>query len=114
MRAAFFLIQIVLVMITGCVAAFFWTGLALSVFLGGLLAVLATAVFAFSVLARQSMRPKKILRAFMLGEFVKLLVIAGLFVTALHFFDIQLIAFLVGFLSAYMVYMLSPVLLDLS
>ena len=110
-RAIFFIVQIAIVAIFALISYIFWPKETISVVIGGSLAIIATLVFALIVFARRHVSPKNMLRLTILGEMAKIAMVAGLFVLALHFIDIQLIAFLVGFGGAYVVYFFSPLLL---
>lgn len=109
-RAIFFLSQAAAVATASVIVAFFWPSAALSVLLGGVLAIIATLGFVAVVFARRRMHGKHVMQAMIFGEILKIAVIAGLFIIVLQFVNIQLIAFLIGFGSAYAVYFISPLL----
>jgi ATP synthase protein I len=95
--------------ITGCVAlvlyAFLGKPAAISALFGGLLVWLPNVLMAMIIFNCNTYHdPQKIVRAFYIGEFFKLIMTGVLFVLVLHCVNVLLAPLLVGLISTYLAY----------
>lgn len=92
----------------GISKVYFSATVALSVLLGGGLAVVPGLFLSLWFFCRNAQPARKVLRDLYIAEAVKLCLIGGLFVVMLHYFDVQLLPFLVGFCGVYAAYFIAP------
>lgn len=90
-------------------AALYWNHtVALSVALGGVLSIVPTIFLGLWFFLR---KPQKMMRDLYIAELIKLVLIGGLFIAMLRYFDVQLLPFLLGFCGVYAVYFLAPTIM---
>lgn len=77
---------------------------ALSSALGGLAAFVPNLYFALRVSQTETQEARKILRSFYIGESVKLLLTAALFIIIFHIPNIEIVPLLAGYISALSVF----------
>lgn len=94
--------------VTGVTALVAWglagAGAALSAFLGGGIATMGSLAMATLVFAGAAANAQRIVAAFYVGEAVKIVVIAALFVAVLATVRVGPLAMLAGFAVTYLVY----------
>lgn len=85
-----------------------------SALLGGLLAIAPNGFYAWLVFKPQRLNdPAKLARLFFIGEMLKLILIACLFVLIIKLFTISLLPLIVGLVAALSVFWLMPLVLAL-
>jgi len=72
--------------------------------IGGLAAFIPNMYFAFRIAGARNLEPGKILRSFYVGESVKLLLTAALFILILQIPTIEILPLLAGFSAALSVF----------
>lgn len=110
--ARFLLWQVVGSIFSSLMVWFFWNPTAAkSTLLGGLIAVIPNGFLAFYFFMRKHPHPHKMMRDMVVGELLKIVMVGGLFIVALRFFDLALLPFLVGLGSVYAVYFAAQLLM---
>jgi ATP synthase protein I len=79
-------------------------GNALSPLLGGLSAIIPNLYFALRIRGSAEQEPRKILRSFYMGETVKLILTATLFILIFQIPNIEILPLLVGYIAALSVF----------
>jgi ATP synthase protein I len=80
---------------------------AMSAFIGGVISVLGTSLFALRVFAgRARQSAKRLLRAFYMGEVQKILLTAVLFVLVIKYVDVSFLPLFVAYAATLLVYWL--------
>ena len=107
-----FLVQItVIVMATLVGLVFRGLFIAKSIFLGGLLGVFPQWIFSLCWLRYyKASRSPQIVKMFYIGELIKLLLIAALFILALIYVHFYMLSFLIGFMVAQIAFWIAPLI----
>lgn len=104
----FFVIQCVIAIVLFVLAAYVWgLSIGFSVLQGGVLAIIPAFLLGLWFLYR-SPSSSTPLRDLYLGEFVKILLIALMFLLMLRYGDVKLLPFLAGFCGTYAAYFVAP------
>lgn len=110
----FFGWQAVVAVLISIVAAIFFTReIAVSVFQGGLLAIVPALFLSLWFFLRAPKDSKQTLRDVYFAELLKILLLCVLFVMMLRYGHIHFLPFLAGFCLTYMVYFIAPVVMKL-